>query len=185
MIRAHADDIARVPHQDVVADTNVLLYVFGELARTRAREQQEYAKALTAARQAGKRLIVDFVIISELTNRILRIEFERFRDARESPDELEFKRNFRGTAEYRDAAHTISTIILPPIFRLCRCRNASHTSASILDLSAQMVKTGCDLTDLHIAYLALQNQAIVLTNDADFASLDVDVISANPKLTGR
>ena len=185
MIRAHVEDISGLAHDGVVVDTNVLLYVFGDLASTREREQQEYAKALSAARRARKRLIVDFVIISELTNRILRIAFGQFRDAHRSPDELEFKRDFRGTSEYKEAAHAIGTITVPQILELCRCDNAKYTAASILKLSAQMAETDSDLTDLHIAYLAQENQAIVLTNDADFASLDVDVVSANPKLSGR
>lgn len=180
-VRLHLDDIGHVAADSIVVDTNVLLNTFAVNASHPERHKREYGRALSLARGAGKRLYVDFVILSEFINTELRTAFALFRDAQRD-EHLEFKRDYRSTIEYRSTLATTMDIVRTQILRLCQVTNHQYSRSELVSRAGAAESGSSDWNDLHIAELARDLSGFVLTDDADFIQIDVDTISANPRL---
>ncbi len=180
-IRAPLEQIVSLSFDTIIVDTNVLLYVFGTVTTSRKDTQSRYSKALVAARNAGKRLLVDLTVLSEFANRELRVAFDLYR-AQTGRSDLDLKRDFRDSAEYRETKEATCQAMLSTILKLCRAEAPGYSRDDARRITASFCANDLDINDQVLIELCNQTGSVLLTNDSDFKHAAVDIVSGNPKL---
>ena len=88
-------DVNQLQGRNIFVDANVLIYLFWPTARHSF--EQNYARVFSCLLRQKNTLFIDFLVISEVINRILRIEhqkidsikkFKDFRDSQDGKDEI-------------------------------------------------------------------------------------------------
>lgn len=83
-------------------DTNVWMCIFGPLAGTRKAKQKAYSNLLKAIQTARASIFVSSLILAEYVNACLQISFKMWKRLPENVMALDFKRDYRGTEDYRE-----------------------------------------------------------------------------------
>ena len=68
-------DVAQLNGRDIFLDANVLIYLFWPTGQHSF--EQNYARVFSNLLRQGNNLFIDFLMISEVINRILRIEHKK------------------------------------------------------------------------------------------------------------
>jgi predicted nucleic acid-binding protein len=158
-------------------DTNVWLLLFGTVANYQRSDQSSYSTFLSTLIQRDKPIVITSMVLSEFANVLLRHDFKQYKTASGSQD-LEYKRDFVGTSEYKNSVQTISQLIsrilsLPNIIKI------SDTFHNI-DSGAILANFGdVDFNDSYIAQLSALNGYKIVTNDRDFQNItgSVDILT--------
>ena len=177
------DRVGTISQTGIFVDANVLLLVFSdELSYAQETRKAKYSKAVKAAVKAAKPLFVDFVVVSEMMNRMLRVAYGKHcSDTNLSRDDFTFKdyRKSESSQESRNAAAGT----LRQVLKVCRVTGHQHSKESLGNL-ADRVSTGeVDSNDYHIAQLCIESGYGLLTDDGDFSVFeDLAVVSGNPRI---
>lgn len=70
-------DIDRLIGRDIFFDANILIYLFWPVGKRDI--ENKYAEAFSKLLKQRNSLNIDFNVISEVVNRIIRIEYDKFR----------------------------------------------------------------------------------------------------------
>lgn len=170
--RYKQSDIPNFSCRIVFFDANIIIYLFWPVYSKR-NWAQKYASIFGKLLANKNKLAVNSFVLSEVINRILRIEWET-----KTNKTCDFK-SFRDTKDGRQIQNDIFAIIVDKVL----------SSFSVIDrrLTADDIKKfltvdALDFTDKIICDVCRTHNMILLTNDADFTNADVDILSANPKL---
>ncbi len=159
-------------------DTNVWLILYGTFADYHKNEQRVYSDLLEQIITYDKPIFFTAMILSEFSNVILRRDFKQWTDTNNLVRK-EFKRDFVGTAEYKNSVETITA----SINRILKLPNLILIADSFNAISKDNVLNNFKIVDLNDAYfaeLAIRNNYKVVTNDRDFQKLGskIDVLTA-------
>lgn len=169
-----------VPKKDqiFILDTNILikiLYPFQPRANMKDYDDF-YAKAISAKAN----ILVCAIQISEFINRCIRFQFELWK--KEQDHTVDFKKDYRNTDDYRNSMNTILDIVKYDI---------SPVSTYIGDRFNEMELDNLyrygfsyDFNDALVAEIARLNDAILVTDDRDFAnySSKIHIVTGNKTL---
>lgn len=117
-------------------------------------------------------MCVDFLVISEVINRVLRIEHSKWDPA------IKFK-DFRDSRDGKDALNDIHTIIKGNILNRFNMEGKIFNNQEIENL---MVLNDLDFVDKATASLCLEKSMVLLTNDKDFKNSGLDILTGNPRI---
>ncbi|MCH6236791.1 PIN domain-containing protein [Cognataquiflexum rubidum] len=151
-------------------DANVLIYLFWPTGSFHW--EKNYAKTFSILLRQRNQLFVDFLVVSEVINRILRIEHQKI-----NPDQ-KFK-DFRDSSDGREALNDIHTILRDDVLSRFIVIGKSFSKNDILDF---LTVNELDFVDKGTALLCKENNLILLTNDKDFKNSDIDILTGNPSL---
>ncbi|MBM3421686.1 MAG: type II toxin-antitoxin system VapC family toxin [Chlorobi bacterium] len=162
--------------EKILVDTNVWIYLFPPPGNPRNDLATTYSRAFLSMIQAGAIPVVDPLIASEYLNRYCRIEWEvRFRNLYPT-----FK-TFRKSPDFLSVAHSASTFA-SNILAKSAMHNV-HTGKPQLSQAIQDFQSGqLDFNDTLLVDLCKQLDMKLLTNDSDFQTGGIDILTANPKL---
>lgn len=166
-------NIAQIQNQSVFVDANVLIYLFWPTGSFWW--EQNYASAFRSLLRQGNNLFIDFLIISEVVNRILRIEHQKINPT------LKFK-EFRNSPEGKDALEDIYTIIKNDILNRF---NVIGKNFNKKEIENYLVVDELDFVDKATVELCKENTLILLTNDKDFKVTDLDILTGNPNILSQ
>ncbi|MFA4906662.1 MAG: PIN domain-containing protein [archaeon] len=174
--RISLTDISTLSGRRVFFDTNVLIYIFWPTGmRPRI---AEYSSAFRRLLNMKIDLCLDITVLSELINRILRLEHEKYlKENSLQKDQFGFKQ-FRNTPECFSSTEVLYLLVQNRILRRFVVVGKSFSNA---DIPALFIK-GMDFNDQIIISTCLENNCILLTNDADYLNAPIDILSSNPKL---
>lgn len=174
--RISLTDISTLSGRRVFFDTNVLIYIFWP---TGMRPWiAEYSSVFRRLLNMKIDLCLDITVLSELINRILRLEHEKYlKENSLQKDEFGFKQ-FRNTLECTSTTEEMYLLIQNRILRHFVVVGKIFSNA---DIPALFIK-GADFNDQIIISTCLENNCILLTNDADYLNAPIDILSSNPKL---
>ncbi len=174
-MRYSASSIPSLKNRTVFFDANSLIYIFWSTSPD-SQEAIDYGSILNNLLKNQANLVVNETVISEIINRVLRLEFyksnipkDKFKDYRDSPE---------GKSVQEDIYEIIKNKILSN-FQIIN----EHVSKD--ELNSFLTVTTLDFNDKLIELLCKKKSMILLTHDYDFSSSDVDILSANSKLLGR
>lgn len=127
------------------------------------------------------KLLISSIQISEFINRCIRFQFELYRKANKDID-IEFKRHYRGTEDYRNSMNAILDIIatdIVPNFEFINDNFQNMDSNIIFQYGFSY-----DFNDSILLEIARQNNAILITDDKDFANYtsSVQIVTNNRTL---
>lgn len=177
--RYKTTDISTLPFQGILLDANIWLYVLCPLGNYSPSDVSKYSQAFKIILKS-KTVVTDIVILSEVVNRWLRFGFDEYKRNSGIKD-LNYKRDYRKTAEYTDLSNDIKAIMEPMLLK-CVGASSQFTGSDINNI-LQGMDNQLDLNDRHIIEICKLNSCCLLTHDADFKDADIPIISENNRLT--
>lgn len=163
----------------VLLDTNILIKLFYPIQYDNKIEQ--YEKLYEKLKKSKSKLILTSTQISEFINRCIRLQFAIYKECDQKKD-IDFKRDYRGTTEYNDNMDAILEIIESDIFSSFVFINDGFDKIEKEKLLIH--DFSYDFNDALLVEIAKSNEAILVTNDVDFAYYNVDltIVTSNTAL---
>ncbi|NLO08872.1 MAG: PIN domain-containing protein [Clostridiales bacterium] len=154
----------------LLIDTNILIRLFYPVDFKGTIEKYEilYEKI----REAKSNLLLTSIQVSEFVNRCIRIQYHLFKE--NIPGEnIDFKNDYRCTDDYYDKMNAILDIIkydIIPNFTFINDEFNMLPSEKLF-----IYGFSYDFNDAILVEIARRHNAILVTNDRDFANYDTDV----------
>jgi predicted nucleic acid-binding protein len=147
-----------------------LIYLFWPTGRYNL--EQNYARVFNKLLQQGNNLFVDFLVLSEVINRVVRIEHQKL-----NPNQR-FK-DFRNSQDGKDALDDIYIIVKNDILKRF---NVVGKAFEKQDIESYFSVDELDFVDKATVTLCKENALVLLTNDKDFKNTDLEILTGNPSI---
>ncbi len=170
------DSFKPKPSDNVLLDTNILLNLFYPLDFES--KSNKYETLFDNLIKEKSHLLISSIQLSEFINRCIRIQFKLYQNAI-NDSTLEFKKDYRSTKDYHEKMNAILDIIKTDI---------SSTFTFIDDGFSRMNRQNIfvygfsyDFNDALLVEIARQYNAILITNDTDYANYGTDfqIVTSN------
>jgi predicted nucleic acid-binding protein len=162
--------------ESLLLDTNVWLFLYPAPSNTPVGHAASYSAALKSMLAAGSRLIMDAMILSEYLNRYCRIEWNALHKVTQ-PD---FKA-FRKSPSFRAVGQGAATFARE-ILKLCTRYDHPFAAADVTRVLADFEAGTNDINDGLLAETCRQYGWKLVTNDSDFATGGIEVLTSHPVL---
>jgi len=162
------DTVFKLFDRDVFVDANVLINLFWSTSGSEFWEI-ECSNVFRALLRQGNKLFVDFLVISEVVNRVLRIEHKALNP------EQEFK-HFRDSEQGKIALSDIYSIVK---HRILEDFSVTEKSFSEVDIRNFLTINSLDFIDKGILKTCQKNKFVLFTNDKDYKNSEVDILTCN------
>jgi predicted nucleic acid-binding protein len=170
-------DIKQLIGKPIFFDANIILYLFGQTGNPKW--EDAYSSIFGQLLKQKNQMLVDFIVIAEVINRAIKIEYEKYLQRNElKRDSLNFK-NYRYSKDGQETLSTIYQLIDRRIIKRFSIVGKSYTAS---DIEQMLIVDYLDFTDKSIVSICRDNDYILLTNDKDFYHVDIPVLTANPSL---
>lgn len=158
-------------------DNNVWIYIFGPVANYNKPLQQIYSKFLSAVQTAHSTIFINSMILSEFSNRILRMNFDQWKRKCGilNPD---YKKDFIGTQAYKDTVAELK-LHIGKIMKITE-RNSDNFNAINMDKVLSHLEF-IDFNDSYMIEMAALSKWKIVTDDGDFIkyqSHSIEVITS-------
>jgi len=172
-------DIGEFDSRDIFFDANILIYLFWATGKEQRHLENKYATIYSEILKKGLSKYVNFVVLSEVVNRTLRISWEEYLDIKSlSKSELSFKK-FRNSKKGIKAQKEIATIINEIIFGDFEVIEDFFSKSDIADfLNIETL----DFSDKAILKTCSQHDYILLTHDSDYFDSEIDILTCNSRI---
>lgn len=175
--RYSLQNIATLQGRKVFFDANVLIYIFWPSGSYGW--ESNYSSAFGSLLRQENELIVDFNVLSEVINRAIRIEHDKYLTANLIDRKKLSYKLFRDSAEGQGAMNDIYLIVKDDILPNFEIQGKAFTKA---DIESFLHVDNLDFMDKAFIPLCKENNFILLTNDKDFAGSDIEILSSNPSI---
>lgn len=158
----------------LLLDANVWLYLFPAPSDKSSHFTASYSRALKHMLAAKVQLVLDALILSEYLNRYCRIEYNAqktglsFKDFRNSPD---FPAVGKAASAYAKRIISMSCLYDHPF-----------ASTDIFQVLGNFETGQHDFNDGLLAHVCLKNKWKLVTNDGDFTTGGIEVLTVNNRL---
>jgi predicted nucleic acid-binding protein len=163
-------DAPLLQNRNIFVDANVLIYCFWGTGSYYL--EKKYAKTFKVLLRQQNALFIDFSVISEIINRILRIEQQKLQPTSTFKD---FRNSADGKNTLSDVFLIVKHNILPKFDIIGRVFNKQ-------DIYSLLIVDDLDFTDKSIVKLCKENSLVLLTNDGDFKNTDIDILTGNSNI---
>ncbi len=156
-----------VPTSDMTffIDTNIWFCLFYPTGNIPSHIVAIYSKLFLEILKAKSTIIVPNLVLSEFFNRYLKNEHYLL-DKLNPGKFVDYKKDFRGSLEYKNAVITIKNIVENKILKFSSKVNDSFES---IDLNNILIaEQDYDFNDLYFLELSTKHNAYIITNDKDF-----------------
>ncbi|MDR0802319.1 type II toxin-antitoxin system VapC family toxin [Fluviicola sp.] len=161
------NEVSQIRDRNVFIDANVLIYLFWPTGQHRYEES--YAKVFRLLLKQGNRLFVDFLVVSEVVNRIIRIENVKVAST------LKFK-DFRESEVGQSALKDIYTILKENVLNRFEVTGKAFNK---MEIEGLLIPDTLDIVDKAIAIFCKESNFVLLTNDKDFRNTGLDILTGN------
>lgn len=169
--RYSAKNIDILTNRGLFFDANILLFLF--FTTTSTIKQQNYSDIFKKLLKQGNNLIIDPIIISEVINRAMREEHVLFSNKNKTKSSFKDYRNSNDGKRALERIHNIFDEIILPRFSL------DGKIYSKTEIESFLCINDLDFNDKLICKLCEEKNYILFTDDKDFISSSIDILSAN------
>jgi len=161
-------------------DANIWLYFYCPIGNYNRNTISKYDGFLKKAINADTVIYFSSLVISEIINRWLRLDFYRIQ--RRRTNIRDFKRDYRGSSHYLSAIKDIEAIFNSQLLKISTPLDDRATEISISDVLKGLYKI--EFNDCYYHHLAKLDNLLIVTNDADFAVQDsgITILTTNQAL---
>ncbi|MDD5216006.1 MAG: PIN domain-containing protein [Methylococcales bacterium] len=159
-----------------VLDTNIWLFLFPAPSSSQHSRTKRYSAAFKNMQATKVKIIVNSLILSEYLNRYCRIEF----DALYKGTYSNFKK-FRQSADYQSVGERAAAYA-KSILKFCDKKDDDFSVIDVNQILDNFEAGVVDFTDGVIADCCLRHNWKLITDDGDFTTGGIDVITTNQKL---
>ncbi len=163
-------------NETFLLDANVWLYLYRPPSESKYRFVQQYSDGLKSMRMAGAQLIMDVMVLSEYLNTYCRIEWRALHQTRYP----EFK-SFRKSAAFKTVGERAASSVRS-MLKLCTCHDHPFAVVDIKQVLDSFAAGATDFNDGLLTETCRHNGWKLVTNDSDFTSGGIEVLTTNPKL---
>jgi predicted nucleic acid-binding protein len=163
-------DYAHLSGKDVFVDANVLIYLFWPTGQHSF--ESNYARVFRNLLRQGNSLYVDFLVVSEVVNRVLRIEHLKLNSNQKFKD-------FRNSQDGKDVVSDIYLIVQNDILGIFKIVGKSFKQR---DIESFLIVDQLDFVDKATVSICSENNLVLLTNDRDFKNSELDILTGNPHI---
>jgi predicted nucleic acid-binding protein len=163
-------DLPLLQHRNIFVDANILIYYYW--GRDALYWKQNYLRAFNKLLDQESNLFIDFMIISEIINRLLRFEHQNLQPFSDYKD---FRNSRDGKKAASDIFDVIKNIILPQV-------NIVGKIFDKQEIEKLLIVDDLDFVDKSIVEICKENSLILFTNDKDFKYADIDILTGNPNI---
>jgi predicted nucleic acid-binding protein len=160
-------DVAQLTGKDVFFDANILIYLFWPTSQHNF--EKNYAHVFKKLLQQRNNLFVDFLVLSEVINRVVRIEHQKLNPTQKFKD-------FRNSQNGKDALYDIYIIVKNDILKQF---NVVGKTFNKQEIESYLIVDELDFVDKATVTLCKENALVLLTNDKDFKNTDLDILTGN------
>jgi predicted nucleic acid-binding protein len=162
-------DVAQLAGKDVFFDANILIYLFWPTGQHSF--EKNYARVFSNLLRQGNNLFVDFLVLSEVINRVVRIEHKKLNSTQKFKD-------FRNSQNGKDALYDIYIIVN----NILKKFNVVGKAFNKQEIESYLTVDELDFVDKATVTLCKENALVLLTNDKDFKNTDLDILTGNPSI---
>jgi predicted nucleic acid-binding protein len=163
-------DFAHLSGKDIFVDANVLIYLFWPTGRHLY--ELNYAQVFRNLLRQGNNLYVNFLVISEVVNRILRIQHQKLNSNQKFKD-------FRNSQEGKNVLSDVYLIVQNNILSVFKIIGKSYNKN---DIEGFLIVDQLDFLDKATVSICYENNFVLLTNDRDFKNSGLDILTGNPHI---
>ncbi len=157
-------------------DANVWLYLYPPPFKSTSKFSTQYTNGLKSMQSAGAQLIMDAMVLSEYLNAYCRIEWKALHQI-QYPKFKSFRKSAAFKAVGNSAASSTRSML-----KLCTCHDHPFAAANINQVMADFASGAIDFNDGLLAETCRHNGWKLVTNDSDFTSGGIEVLTTNPRL---
>ena len=162
-------------HRDkLFLDANIWLYLFGPEDR-RNHWNQIYSQVFNRILDANSQVYIDVLVVSEFIN-----AYARMKQKIVAPYINSFK-NFRSSPYFKPVAEDIADDV-ELVLSYCSKIESGFTALPMNALLNDYATGDCDFNDQVITEICKNNGFTLITNDSDFKTQEVPILTANSKL---
>ncbi len=178
MSTKNIQDFKPTKQHKFIIDTNVLIKLL--YPAMSSKNTIPYENLYQSIIKSKAEIIISSIQISEFVNRCIRFQFNLW--AEDNISSLDFKSDFRETCDYRESMQAILEIIKTDILSVSSCIDDGFSEMN--PETIYQFGFSYDFNDSLIAEIARLNDAILVTDDKDFAnySKDIKIVTANKGL---
>jgi predicted nucleic acid-binding protein len=145
-------------------DNSVWMYLFCPLGNYNKNKQKHYSSFFKLAQSSQSTIFINSMVISEFSNRYLRLDFEEWKKA-EKKYSADYKRDFIGTERYTSTVEDLQI----SINKIMQTSEKGSDNFNAIDLSAVGKHlANIDFNDSYLLELAKLNNYAIVTDDQDF-----------------
>ena len=166
-------------HTDkVVVDANVLVSLFSGLEPPGSTPVRKYSQVLKLITRARTQMILDVLVLSEFVNSCVRKQYQL---ALESGGVWRSFKSYRQSADF-PAVAAATAHAAKQIVKLASPIDHEFTSCPLDQILTDFAPGKSDLNDQFLVEVAKREGAFLLTNDTDFTTGGITVLTTHPKL---
>lgn len=167
-----------MPNDKILLDNNILMFLYNPVA---SRDDKKYSDAVDRLEDRNCQLLVNDYVISEYINSSMRIYFKQAIQDGNLQEDASFKRDYQSTSDYRKKFNFILKSVKEDILSRFSLINSNSQEVNLALLKPEKIK---DFNDRVIVQTAINENAKILTDDADFLDCNENIIilSKNPKI---
>lgn len=162
------------PQDKLFLDANIWLYLYGPPKR-RSYWRSIYASVFNRILRAKSRIHIDVLVVSKFINAYARLEWQFVARHFNS-----FK-NFRSSSYFKPVAEDIAADI-ELVLSYCSKIESSFIALPMNALLADYVTGNLDFNDQVITEVCKSNRFTLITNDGDFKTQEIPILTANSRL---
>ena len=166
-VKYKLQDLPNLSDKKIFVDANVLIYLFWPTGANHW--ERNYASALARLLKQGNQMLIDFCVLSEVVNHMMRIEHNKLQTMAPYKD-------FRDSQEGRDALLDIYFIVKEHILKIFNIVGKIYGQKEIENF---LIVDELDFVDKSIINICKENDFVLLTNDKDFRDTDIDILTDN------
>jgi predicted nucleic acid-binding protein len=163
-------DVSQLQNRAVFVDANVLIYLFWPTGSNNW--ENTYASVYGRLVRQQNKLVIDFLIISEVVNRVIRTEAKK-------QGIINYTKQFRDSLAGRQVLSDIYLIVKNQILSQFDVTGNIFSKTDILNC---LTVDSLDFLDKGILKTCRDNNFVLLTNDKDFKNADIDILTCNPAI---
>lgn len=163
-----------IPQDKLFLDANIWLYLYGP-PKPMSRWRSIYSSVFNRILRAKSRIYIDVLIVSEFINAYARL---KWRDTATHPNTF---KAFRSSSDFTPIAEDIVANV-ELMLNYCSKIESGFTTLPINNLLADYISGDFDFNDQVITEICKNNGLVLITNDGDFKTQEIPVLTANPSL---
>lgn len=145
-------------------DNNIWMFIFCPLGNYNRKRQKYYSSFLQSIKSTDGCIFISSLILSEFSNRYLRMDFEQWK--KEINDlSKEFKKDYIGSDRYTETVDEIK-IQTNQILKICERTSDNFNAINLTNVYTHL--TQIDFNDSYYIELATMNNWKIVTDDQDF-----------------
>lgn len=163
-------------------DANIWLYLYCPTGNCKQNIKGKYDNFFKKVIQAKSSIVISALILSEIFNRWVRLDFEILKKSKPLKN-IDFKKHFRNTQNYKNSVSMIKIVVRSQIMKIANRIDDKFSNISLDKLFEEIEIS--DFNDNYFLTMANLEGFKIVTDDSDFAfsrKIPVSILTANKKM---